>query len=73
MSPCSSKPKDIQTLPAGLLHQAVHNHQEALDAWAFCSCTLAVDLSEHMGTKVGSKEVVDDTEAKPIDMVHEDD
>ena len=27
-------------------------------------------VTVHIGTKVGSEEVIDDTEGKPIDMIH---
>ena len=70
MSPFSSGAKNIQPYPTGLLHEAVHDHQEVLDARALCSCVMAGDLSVHMGTQVGSEEVIDDTEGKPIDMIH---
>jgi hypothetical protein len=50
----------LHTFPAELLHQAVHHHQEVLDAWALCGG----DIFEIMGTKVGSGQVSDDTEAK---------
>ena len=70
MSPFSSGAKNIQPHPTGLLHEAVHDHQEVLDARALCGCVVATDLSEDIGTKVGSEEVVDYTEAKPIDMIH---
>ena len=70
MSPCSSTSKNIQPLPAGLLHHAVHDHQEVIDARALRGCVVAGELSENMGTKVCSEEVIDDTEAKPIGMIH---
>ena len=70
MSACSSRAKDIQPHPSGLLHEAVHDHQEVLYARALCGCVLACDLFENMGTKVGSEEVVDYTEAEPIGMIH---
>ena len=72
MPPCSSKSKNIQPPPTWLLHQAVHDHQEALDPRALCGGALAVHLSENMGTKAGPKEVIDDTEAKSANMVHKD-
>ena len=73
MPPCTSKPKNVQPHPAGLLHQTIQDHQQSLDALALCGRVPAADLSLNMGTKVGSKEVVNDTEAKPIDMINKDD
>ena len=72
MPPCSSKSENIQALPTWLLHQAVHDHQEALDPRALGGGALAVYLSENMGTKAGPKEVIDDTEAKPVEMINKD-
>ena len=70
MHPCSSRAKNFQAHPAGLLHHAVHDHLDLLDAWALCGCILAGDLFEHIGTKIGFEKVVNYTEAKPIDMIH---